>query len=145
MIKNKAMIMNLRWVLLIGGLISFIFGVAVYRTLPADAHDVTMLMGMFTGLGSAFLAVGAVGLVMNLKMTPEQKRQMEIDQKDERNVIICGKAYKVSGIVTSICFAVTSFVMVAMGNRFTAYLCIGGMYVQIISMAVAQLYYQKKM
>lgn len=145
MFKNKTIIMNQRWILLIGGLISIIFGVAVYRMLPAEEHNLSMLMGMFTGVGAAFLTIGAVGFIMNARMAPEQKRQMEINYKDERNVVIRGKAYKVSGIAASVFFAVSSFVMVALGNRSAAYLCISGMYVQIIVMAIAQMYYQKKM
>ena len=145
MIKNQAFIMNLRWVMLVGGIISILFGVLAHMNLPVEDHNLQMLTGMFTGCGTAFLAIGAYGFILNARMTPEEKRQVEIDRKDERNAMICGKAYTVSGNVTSVFFAVSSFVLVGLGNRGAAYLCIGGMYLQIISMALAQLYYQKRM
>ena len=144
MIKKSAMVIKLRWMLFIVGLISIIFGVAVYTQLPAEEHNLIMLMGMFTGLGAAFATIGAYGFILNARMTPEQKRQSEIELKDERNVLISGKAYKVSGVVTTAFFVVSAFVTVGLGYRGTAYLCIGGMYLQIISMALAQIYYKKK-
>ncbi|MDR0469213.1 MAG: hypothetical protein LBH09_04500 [Peptococcaceae bacterium] len=145
MIKRKAMIINLRWILVVSGLISVLFGIVVNQALPENEHDLIMLMGMFVGLGSAFITVGIIGFVLNARMTPEQKRQEEIDRKDERNIMICGYAYKISSIATSVFFAVSSFVLVGLGNRLAAYFCIGGMYLQIITQALAQMYYQKKM
>ena len=144
MIKKTAMIMNLRWLFVVGGLISIIFSVAVYTQLPADEHDLIMLMGMFTGLGAAFVTIGAYGFILNARMTPEQKQQAKNELKDERNVMIRGKAFQVSGIVTTAFFTVSAFALVGLGHRSMAYMCIGGMYLQIISLALAQMYYQKK-
>jgi uncharacterized membrane protein len=144
-IKNKATIINFRWIFLAGGLISILFSIVFYLNMPAENNDLIMLTGMFAGLGTAFISIGAYGFVMNARMTPEQKRQAEIDMKDERNQLINGKACKVACVVASVFFAVSAFVMVAFGNRTAAYLCIGGMYVQILTMMIAQLYYKRKL
>ena len=143
--KNKSSIIKKRWILLACGLASILFGVTVYMNLPAGEPDLSMLMGMFSGVGAAFLAVSARGFFLNAMMTPEQKRQSEIDSKDERNILISRKAYVVSNVVTGAFFAVSSFILVGLGNRVAAYFCIGGMYLQIFSQALAQIYYKKKM
>ena len=145
MMKNKMLIMNWRWALLICGLVSILFGVVAYKSLPAEEHSLIMLTGMFSGVGTAFFAVGVRGFVLNKKLTPEQKRQAEIDSKDERNVMITGKAYIISSVVTSAFFVISSFVLVGLGNRVAAYFCIAGMYFQVISRALAQIYYRKKL
>jgi vacuolar-type H+-ATPase subunit I/STV1 len=143
--KNKAMIRGMRWVMLVCGLFSVIIGLAVHQYLPSGEQNLIMLMGMLVGTGSAFITVAAYGFVMNARMTPEQKKQSEIDLKDERNIMIRGKALKASSIATSVFFTGSAFVMVGLGHRAAAYLCIGGMYIQVIAMALAQMYYQKKM
>ena len=145
MFKNFIIIRNMRWPIFISGLVSAVFGVAVYLYLPEYEHNLNMLMGMFTGFGAACIAISILGFVRNARMSSAQKKQEEIDFKDERNVMIRGKVSKISSINTIIFFTVVSFVMIAVGNRTAAYLCIAGLYVQLFSQVFAQMYYQKKL
>lgn len=136
---------KVRWAMVVGGLLFILFGVFVYLPLPEGEHNLSMLMGMFSGAGTGIFAVGMVAVVQNRRMTPAQKRQVEIDCKDERNIAIQGKAFYISGCVAAIFFISAAFLLVGLGYRVPAYLVLGGLCLQVISLFAAEQYYRKHM
>lgn len=145
MFYKLGLLRKFRWAFVIVGIISAVFGIVSYSTMPSEDPNFSMLMGMFTGMGSAFVVAGVIVIILNRKMTPEQLKQLEIEKKDERNTAIQGKALLVSNIVTALFFAVSAFVLVGLGNRTAAYLVLGGLYLQLFSIIFASRHYQKKM
>lgn len=127
------------------GIISIVFGTVSTLRLPDDVHDLSMLMGMFTGMGTAFIAIGIIRLI-HLKVAPPEKlKQEEIELNDERNIQILRIAYTVANVTSTILFAVMAFVFVFLGYRTPALISIGAIYVQLLAFFIAYKYYGKKM
>ena len=52
------------WSILIAvGIVTLIFGVVGCKRLPDDVHNMSMLMGMFSGMGGSFIVVGTIKLI----------------------------------------------------------------------------------
>lgn len=127
------------------GIITLIFGVITYTSMSNDLHNIAMLKGMFTGIGSAFTAIGLVKLFQN-KMTPEAKlKAKEIELKDERNIQILRISYSIANVAAIILFAVMAFVFVAFNYIIPAFISIGAMYIQVLTFFIAYKYYNSKM
>ena len=134
------------WLFLIAiGAISLLFGAVSAQKVPEDAHDLSMLMGMFSGLGGAFMAIGIFRLVYVKIAPPAKLKQKEIDRNDERNVQILRIAYTIACITATMLFAIMAFVFVYLGYRVPAFISIGALYVQILAFFFAHMYYNKKM
>lgn len=134
------------WMLLIViGVISLAFGVVMQQGLTEDEHDLSMLMGMFTGMGAAFTVVGTIRLIRLKMVSPEKLKQEEIERNDERNVQILRLAYTVACVTSTILFTVLAFVFVCLGYRTPALITIGALYVQVLAFFLANIYYRKKM
>lgn len=133
------------WALIVVGAISLLFGIVNAINLPDDAHNMNMLMGMFTGVGAAFIVLGIVQLVYLKLAPPEKLKQNKIDQSDERNIQILRLAYTYACIASTILFAVMAFVFVYLGYRIPAFISIGALYVQVLVFFIANIYYKKKM
>lgn len=133
------------WMITIVGIISLVFGIVCYKGLPADAHNMSMLMGMFTGLGSAFVVIGIVKLI-HYKRTPADKLKIEqIELNDERNIQVLRGACTIANTVATILFAVMAFVFVALGYRIPAFISIGAMYIQLLVFIIGYRYFNSKM
>jgi len=133
------------WVMVAVGIVSAAFGIVKYRFLPDDAHNLSMLTGMFTGLGSALSFSGLFLLVRQWFTPAEKRRQEEIERNDERNQLITALAFQASAIVSILCMGVMAFVFVGLGYPIPAYIVIGGLYVQLAAMLLAKRIYLKKM
>ena len=131
--------------LILVGAVSCIFGWVAHTTLPEDAHSLNMLMGMFTGAGAAFVAIGAVMLIRLAVISPGKLKLKQIEQSDERNVQITKSACAVAAMAATILFAVMAFVFVGLGYPVPSYIAMGGMYVQLLVLAIARRYYSRKM
>lgn len=131
--------------LILVGAISCIFGWFTHTTLPEDAHSLNMLMGMFTGAGAAFVVIGVVMLIRLAIISPAKLKLRQIEQSDERNVLLAKSAYAVAGMAATILFAVMAFVFVGLGYPVPAYIAMGAMYAQLAVFALARRYYSKKM
>lgn len=127
------------------GVITIIFAQICENLFPSNADNFNMLMGMFSGLGVAFSAVGVIKLI-HYRRTPEEKlKQEEINRKDERNVEILRISGTVSNGASSILFAVIAFVFVFLNYKIPAIICIAALYVQILVFLISYGYYNKKM
>lgn len=140
--KSKKLI---HYVMLAIGIISLAYGVIGIQSATEDAHDYSMLLGMFSGFGAGILAVAIFFLIRGRVVAPEKLKQKEIEENDERNIAIKRAAFTVSWLVALLCFAVLTFVFVAMGMRIASYLCLGAMYLQFFSFLIAHKVYEKKM
>lgn len=141
-VKSKKFI---QYVMLAIGMISLAYGVIGIQTAPEDAHDYSMLLGMFSGFGAGLIAVAIFFLIRSKVVSPEKLKQKEIEQNDERSIAVKRAAFSVSWLVALLLFAVLAFVFVGMGMRLASYLCIGALYIQFISFLIAHRICEKKM
>lgn len=137
---------NRYWAALVAiGFITFIFGVVMYKGSPDSEHNMSMLMGMFSGLGGAFVAIGIAKLIHNKRTPVEKLKQEEIDIKDERNIQILRIANSIANTTATILFGLMAFIFVWLDYRIPAFISIGAMYIQLIAFFIAYKYYNKKM
>ena len=142
----KSMKDNRIWAtLVVVGIISFIFGIVVNIGVPDEMDNINMLMGMFTGVGSAFIAIGIFKLIHYKKTSAEKLKQEKIELKDERNIQLLRIACSVSNTAGYILFAIMAFVFVALDYRIPAFICIGALYVQFLAFLISYKYYSRKM
>ena len=142
----KSVKSNKFWVtLVIVGVITFIFGVVCDIRIPNDVNNLNMLMGMFTGLGSAFVAIGIVKLIHYKRTSVVKLKQEKIELNDERNIQILRIAYSVASTIASVLFAIMSFVFIWLDYKIPAFISIGALYVQLLSFFIAYKHFSRKM
>lgn len=124
-------------VLVVIGIISFTFGILSTIVTPEDAHNLSMLSGMFTGLGAGFVAIGLVQYIRNKISSPEKLRTKEIEKTDERNIQLIRAAAAVTMSASYVIFAVLAFLFVALDYRIPAFITIGAMYVEFAVYLIA--------
>lgn len=127
------------WVtLLVLGTISFSFGVIGYSAGMQLTGNSDMLLGMFTGLGSCFVVVSVIMLLVNRFKSEAKRKQEQIQLKDERNIQITRNALSISSIVALLLFAVMAFVFVALDYEIPSIIAIGAMWIQAIAFLAAR-------
>lgn len=132
-------------ILIVIGMVLLVFGIVSSIRFPDDAHNMNMLMGMFTGMGSAFIAIGIVKLI-HYKRTPAEKlKQEQIELNDERNIEILRIAYTIANVIATILFIVMAFTFVWLDYRIPAFFSIGAMCVQVLAFSIAYKYFNGKM
>jgi len=142
----KSMKSNRIWTtLVVVGIISFIFGIVGNIGVPDEADNISMLMGMFTGVGSAFVAIAIFKLIHYKRTSVVKLKQEEIELKDERNIQILRIACSVSNTTGYVLFAIMAFVFVALDYRIPAFICLGALYVQVLVYFISYKYYCGKM
>jgi Ca2+/Na+ antiporter len=142
----KSIKSNKFWVTLVGvGIISFIFGLVGNMGVPDEAGNISMVMGMFTGLGSAFIAIGIVKLIHYKRSSAIKLKQEEIELKDERNIQILRVAGSVANATASALFAIMAFVFVFLDYRIPAFVCLGALYVHLLVFFISYKYYSSRM
>lgn len=127
------------------GIISFIFGIVGNIGVPDDADNISMLMGMFTGLGISFIAVGIFKLIHYKRSTSIKLKQEEIELKDERNIQILSSASSVANTAASAIFIIMAFIFVILDYKIPAFICIGALFVQMLVFFISYKYYSRKM
>jgi len=143
---SKSIKNNRIWAtLVVVGIISFIFGIVGNIGVPDEADNISTLMGMFTGGGSAFIAIGIFKLIHYKRNSDVKLKQEEIELKDERNIQILSYASSVANTTASVLFAIMAFVFVGLDYRIPAFICIGALYVQILTLLISYKYYSSKM
>lgn len=132
-------------IILFIGVISFVFGTLYYRILPDEAHNLSMLSGMFSGFGGAFIAVGLINLVRLKVTSPEKLRRKENEKNDERNVQVLRAAYTTAEVGAIILFSVMTFVFVWLDYKVPAFICVGALYVNAAIFLISYHIYNKRM
>lgn len=127
------------------GIVTLVFGLVSSKHFPEDAHNMHMLMGMFSGLGSAFTVVGIIKLIRYKKISVEKLKEEEIELKDERNIQVSRAAYSIASKVASFLFIIMAFLFVWLDYRTSAFISIGALYIQILVFFIAHKYFNRKM
>ena len=130
-------------IFLAAGAVLLAMGVLLGERVLSDAMG-----GMLVGVGSGLLAMGAVQLLMRRYDVkhPQQARQSEIEQRDERNVAIRRRAQAVSGEVLQWGVMAAAWLSVGLGAPLWVTLAAVGVFV---AKSVLELYlmlrYQREM
>lgn len=127
------------------GIVSFAYGLLTFFIIQPEGRAFNTLLGMFTGFGAGIIAVAVAYTIRSKRMSAEELEQQEIERNDERNIAIYRAASTVGLVVAMAAFLVLAFVLMGMGYRVPSFLCIGGMYVTLLSMFIARKVLQKKM
>lgn len=131
--------------LLFVGVVLATFGIINQALLSESANNMSRVMGIFTGMGSAFVGVAIIKLVHQKRTSPEKLREEEIELKDERNVSILRNAYTTSSVAASIMFAILVILFSAIGSVMESYICLAALLIQQGVFLIAHRYYSKKM
>lgn len=141
----KSMKNNRFWeTLIMVGIVTLIFGAIMYKGISNETNNISMLKGMFVGLGCSFTTIGVVKLIQNKKTPAEKLKAIEIELKDERNVQILRMAYSISSSVATVLFSIMSFLFVALNYIVPAFIVLGAMYIQLLALFIADKYYKNK-
>lgn len=130
--------------LVIVGIITMIFGITVVRGIPDDNHNMNMLMGMFTGVGAAFVTIGVIKLIHYKRIPAEKLKQEVIEIKDERNIEILRCAYSAGYAAAAVLFIILTFLFVWLNYIVPAFICIGAFYIQLTVFFISQRYFSRK-
>ncbi|MGV8984226.1 hypothetical protein [Clostridium sp.] len=142
----KSMKSNKFWLTLVCvGVITFIFGIVCTIRITDATDNINMLMGMITGLGSAFTAIGIVKLIHYKRTSDVKLKQEAFELKDERNIQILRVAGSVANATASGSFAIMAFVFVFLDYKIPAFICLGALYVQLLVFFISYKYYSSKM
>ncbi|MCL2810759.1 MAG: hypothetical protein FWD25_02595 [Clostridia bacterium] len=96
------------------------------------------------GLGCAWVGLGAVGAIVQ-RLNPQYAKKLEIQQKDERNMVIREKAGYIAFLVTLFALAMLAFVFLLLGSDLACALALVAMAVHVGSFFVAMLVYDKQL
>lgn len=132
-------------VLIFVGVVLSVFGIISESMLRESAHNMSRLMGTFTGMGGGLIGVGGARLIHQKITSPEKLKQEQIKLKDERNVQILRVAYTISNAVASLLFASLVIIFFAIGSTIESYICIAAMLLQQGVFWIAYRYYNNKM
>lgn len=146
MLISRVKIRKMRdaWLILAACLILVVLGIVLGVMLPEEEHSLQTFAGMITGFGTGVAAVAIVGVIRVRRKTPEQLKQMEIEEKDERNIRIAQMSYSVMAVASYIIFAILSFVFTLMGEFLVTCIMIVAMYVEIGVGVIARRIISKK-
>jgi hypothetical protein len=101
-------------------------------------------LGFASGLGCGFILVGTISMLIKYR-NPKYKRQEEIAQKDERNILIRIKAGYMSCLVTTLSLITLEIVFLIVDNWFACLLTICALAIHMIAFLVALYYYNKRL
>ncbi len=130
--KNKK-VKNI--VLLILGVISIIGAFFCY------SQDMVAIGGGLSGFGTVSLVFNLIALLSK----PEAQKANEIEEKDERNVAIRGKAAYASNMVMLGCFAIAGIFYLHIGQIVTGIVFATLLFILLLSNLIATAVYRRKM
>ena len=84
--------------MLVVGLAMMIVGAVVAYFLPEEAHLMTKLAGMVSGMGMSFAVIGGAVLLRRKRLGEELAKDSELAMTDERGVMVAYKAQSVTAI-----------------------------------------------
>lgn len=130
---------------LIVGVGTIILGLVISWMLPKEAKAYESGSSMLSGFGTGILFVTLMRYFRNRFGSSEKRREREIEQKDERNVMIRRTAYTIAGVVAYLLMAVMSIVFTFLGEYKASWICIGALYLDLFIFAISYRILQKKM
>lgn len=132
-------------VLIVVGIVTFIFGVVLHKNMTGISPNMSMLNGMMQGAGFAIAIVGGFKLLQNKRTPLEKLKAKEIELNDERNIQLMRISLSISSTVATLIFGIMAFAFVAMNYIVPALISIAALYIQLISLFVSYKYFDKKM
>lgn len=146
MLMQRVKIRKMRdtWLIIAACLILIVLGMVLGEMLPEEEHALQTFAGMLTGFGTGIAAVAIISAIRVKRKTPEQLKQMEIEEKDERNIRIAQMTYSVMAVASYIILAILSFVFTLMGEFLVTCIVIAAMYAQIVVGVIARRIISKK-
>ena len=131
--------------MVIVGAASFLFGLLTFLIVKPETSAMNTLMGMFTGFGAGVLGVAIFQMIRARVISKEKLEQEEIDQQDERNIMIIRAAGTAAYYAAILLMGVLVFLFMGLGYRVPSFICLGGMYVLVGVFFVARKVLEKKM
>lgn len=131
--------------LIIAGVVAMVFGLWYSHIISEEVHHLQMLAGMFTGMGSAFLAIGILNALRSRFGSAEKKKQREIEKNDERNIQLTHYAMSVAAFASVLISAVLIFVFTALDYILASMLLLSSLYVELAVFFIAYKALGKKM
>ena len=131
----------------------FYMGIAVFaaglllEALFTDADRVMQSLSLaLAGFGSGIVMVGAVNLyrLRLLKNNPEKAKQIEINEKDERNIWLREKAGYTTWYITLFTLAILSMTLLVLDYKTACWLSLGALFIHIASLFIFINIYNKK-
>jgi uncharacterized membrane protein len=119
------------------GLLSFGF-VARQLGYAQNALDFAM------GIGCGFILVGAISMAVKLR-NPKYAKQADVEQRDERNVMLNGKAGYVTFFTTLFALVAMAIVFLAINNETACYITLALLAIHMLTFLIALTYFKKKM
>lgn len=127
------------------GVIFFVFGVFYYRILPEEAHNLSMLSGMFSGFGGAFIAMGVINLIRLRLISPEKLKIEENERNDERNIQLLRISYTMAEVSSIFLFAIMAFIFIWLDYKIPAFISMGALFINAAVMLISYHVYSKRM
>ncbi len=113
------------------GILSLVLGIIFKANIPENSHNLSMLSGMLTGIGGAFIVVGLIRFIKFKTSSPEKLKAEEIEKRDERNILIFRKSYTLVAVSSIFLFIAIIFLFLALDYMIPAFIAIGCLYVEI--------------
>lgn len=132
-------------ILLVVGIVTFIFGALMHKNMTGISNNMSMLNGMMQGAGFALFAIGGFKLFQTKRISSEKRKEKEIELKDERNIELMRISLSISSSVATFLFAAMAFLFVGLDYIIPGLISIAAIYIQLISLFIAYKYYDKKM
>ena len=104
-------------------------------------HEMFAFGGGFIGFGTMALVLGIVQLLSK----PETHKATEIEETDERNQAIRGKAAYATNMIMLVCLAVACILYMQIDQPNTAFVFFGLLIVEMIAQFTAKKVYERKM
>ena len=132
-------------ILMVVGVVSLVFGIVFSNIISEEQHNLMMLSGMFSGLGTAFIVIGIISIIKMKTITAEKLKKKEIEQNDERNIQVLRAAYSVVASASIFIFAILAFVFVGIGYKVPGIMMVVAMYVEVLIFFITYKINNKKM
>lgn len=129
------------------GIFIFAVGILLKFIFPASDGALEQLPFVLTGFGAGIIGVGVAVMIMKKRTEkdPQKAKQYEINEKDERNILIREKACYAAWYVTLFVLAAVTMALFVMGYNVAFCMVLGAFFIHIISMFVFIIYYSKNM
>jgi hypothetical protein len=125
----------------------WIFGTGVlFFAIGAVAHHMGshhVAFDFLSGVGCGLILVAVISMLMRFR-NPQRAKQQEIEQKDERNILIRLLAGNLTFLATLLLMFVLSVVFLILGYDSASILTILAMAVTVSIFSIALVYYNKK-
>lgn len=121
--------------------VCIILGIAILIAGVMEYVDPTL-----SGFGGAFIGVALAKLwkIWKIKSNPEYAKQLEIANRDERNLFVAQKAHSLSFAGMIAILTVAGVILLILGHKDYGMLCFWGVSIQTLLYLCSYLYFQKK-